>query len=150
MVKCAVCERDLDESNFSPGLLHYRPSMRVCRPCANERLKEYQSRNRDKVKDYNQRYEEENRDKRNAKYTIKRALKTGRIEKKPCAVCGATSDVEGHHFSYAYKDWLSVIWVCPIHHKAIHAKRIAMGDLEVTHGRMSTQMRRRTQEEQAI
>jgi hypothetical protein len=49
----------------------------------------------------------------------KAALKTGRIVKEPCRVCGAL-EVDGHHEDY-FKP-LEVVWLCRPHHAEVHKK----------------------------
>jgi hypothetical protein len=52
-----------------------------------------------------------------ARSKFRAAVARGKIEKKPCAVCGEEK-VEGHHFDYTKP--LEVIWLCKVHHGAIH------------------------------
>ena len=54
-----------------------------------------------------------------AKNAVRYALKTGKIVKLPCFVCGDTL-VEAHHPSYAKDMRLSVVWLCSVHHNQIH------------------------------
>lgn len=52
---------------------------------------------------------------------MRNALKSGRLNKKPCVFCGVTESY-AHHPDYTKK--LDVIWVCSNHHADIHAGRI--------------------------
>lgn len=54
-----------------------------------------------------------------AKSAVRYALKTGKIMKLPCFVCGDLN-VEAHHPSYAKDMRLSVVWLCSFHHNQIH------------------------------
>ncbi len=56
-----------------------------------------------------------------ANYLLNNAIRDNRIKKEPCSVCGNIYRVEGHHEDY-YKP-LDVIWLCSVHHSAIHKKR---------------------------
>ena len=56
-------------------------------------------------------------ERRAASALVSKALKTGKLVKAPCFVCGA-SEVEGHHPDYSTP--LSVTWLCVDHHKEIH------------------------------
>lgn len=58
-------------------------------------------------------------DRYRAHYAVGNAVRDGRLEKKPCEVCGATY-VHGHHDDYTKP--LEVRWLCPIHHKEHHDK----------------------------
>jgi hypothetical protein len=56
-------------------------------------------------------------DRRHAHAVLHNAVKSGKVVKGPCAVCGEKR-VEGHHFDYSKP--LEVIWLCKAHHNAIH------------------------------
>jgi hypothetical protein len=131
---CISCEQDLPETSFSPGFLKRSKSFHICRKCKNEKIKQYQRENRAKIDGYNRKYWDKYPEKQQAKLALASAVKTGRIQKEHCPICG-TSDVEGHHFSYAPENWLKVIWVCSVHHKAIHGGEISIEGLPVTEGR---------------
>lgn len=131
---CHLCKKDLDESFFSLGCRTAIPSRRVCRKCNNERIKKYQAAHRDKIREYNRRYERENVAQRNAKSAVKHAVKDGSLKVRPCAVCGSTIDVEAHHFSYEPRHWLSVYWLCRVHHGGVRAGEVSLGGLPVTIG----------------
>lgn len=53
------------------------------------------------------------RQKLRAKSAVRYAVKTGRLTKLPCKICG-DSNVHAHHEDYNRK--LDVIWLCPKHH----------------------------------
>jgi hypothetical protein len=48
---------------------------------------------------------------------VARAVKSGRLVKLPCLMCGST-EVEAHHPSYALP--LAVTWLCKDHHNEVH------------------------------
>lgn len=62
-------------------------------------------------------YRERNRQRLDAHNAVAYALKTGRISKLPCEVCGL-ADVEAHHPDYSRP--LLVTWLCSPHHKQVH------------------------------
>jgi hypothetical protein len=53
-----------------------------------------------------------------ARYALQYAVKTGRIVRKPCEVCGETEQIQAHHSDYRRP--LRVRWFCREHHKALH------------------------------
>lgn len=55
---------------------------------------------------------------------VKRAVKSGRLVKKPCEVCGAEK-VVAHHEDYNKP--LHVKWLCTLHHWAEHKALAARG-----------------------
>lgn len=48
---------------------------------------------------------------------LSRAKKSGKIEVRPCSVCGDTK-VQGHHKDYDKP--LEVVWLCDKHHRELH------------------------------
>ena len=61
-------------------------------------------------------------EKRRAHEAVRQALLKGVLVKQPCAECGATHNVDGHHPDYAQP--LVVTWLCRRHHAARHRKPI--------------------------
>lgn len=64
-------------------------------------------------KEYNAKYPE----KAKARYALNNAVRDGLVSPLPCFECG--EHAEAHHPDYS--DPLSVIWLCPAHHKQTHA-----------------------------
>ena len=64
-------------------------------------------------------WNENNPVKRLANLMVSNAIRDGRIDRKPCLVCGNTK-VHAHHYDY-YKP-LKVIWLCIKHHNEHHVK----------------------------
>lgn len=54
-----------------------------------------------------------NPDKRLAQLEMKKAIKSGALQRQPCAVCGHVV-TDGHHQDYSRP--LDVIWLCKAHH----------------------------------
>lgn len=49
---------------------------------------------------------------------VSNAIRDGRLQRGPCARCGATSRVQAHHPDYSRP--LDVVWLCFNHHRAAH------------------------------
>jgi hypothetical protein len=49
------------------------------------------------------------------------ALKSGKLSRLPCEVCG-NLNVEAHHPDYGFP--LSVVWLCKAHHRAVHPRKL--------------------------
>ena len=49
------------------------------------------------------------------------AVRSGKLKRLPCEVCGVTKRVHGHHASYKPEDWYNVRWLCFKCHKMEHA-----------------------------
>lgn len=63
------------------------------------------------------RYYARNRNRLKATQRFKEALKSGKIVRQPCFVCGV-SPAHGHHPDYSHP--LDVVWLCPPHHREVH------------------------------
>lgn len=53
-----------------------------------------------------------------ARDQVKRAIQAGRLERKPCEVCGTVERVQAHHDDYSKP--LEVRWLCTSHHREEH------------------------------
>ena len=53
----------------------------------------------------------------NARKKVHQALKSGKLKKKPCAICGS-EDVQAHHKNYDCP--LDVVFLCKKHHHELH------------------------------
>lgn len=62
-------------------------------------------------------YQDKNKDRREAHILVGNAVRDGRLSSMPCFVCGCY-DVEAHHADYASP--LDVVWLCVKHHKKVH------------------------------
>lgn len=65
----------------------------------------------------NKRYALKYPEKRIARVTVGNAIRDGKLEKKPCEVCGSVKS-EAHHEDYSKP--LEVRWLCRQHHAEIH------------------------------
>jgi hypothetical protein len=111
----------------------------------NEKLRAWRKKNRQRVVLQRRQYEKENKEKtkqqatkhrsgsvykescasyrRNnpekiaAKQAVAYAIRTGKLIKKPCEVCGSKKS-QAHHTDYSKQ--LVVKWLCALHHKARH------------------------------
>ena len=60
----------------------------------------------------------ENPAKRKAHNAVNSALRSGKLHRHPCCICG--NKAEAHHEDYSRP--LDVIWVCRKHHSELHVK----------------------------
>lgn len=67
---------------------------------------------------YNQKYRLMYPEKYKARTAVFNAVATGKLERKPCEVCGATA--QGHHEDYSKP--LDVRWLCRKHHDELHRR----------------------------
>lgn len=82
----------------------------------NKRNPEYMKRKREtNYKNMLKKY----RWKQQARWTLRKAVSSGRIKKLPCEICGEIKS-QGHHPDYAKP--LEVLWLCQFHHNVVHGK----------------------------
>jgi hypothetical protein len=58
-------------------------------------------------------------DRMKARNALSNAVRDGKVEKLPCAFCGADDNLEAHHHDYAKP--LDVTWLCRPCHRRFHA-----------------------------
>ena len=65
-------------------------------------------------------YKKRNPEKHRAHGFVKRALKSGKLVRQPCEVCGSSKKIRAHHNDYSQP--LEVMWLCNDHHIERHLK----------------------------
>jgi hypothetical protein len=79
--------------------------------------KNWRDANPEAAAEKKRRYTERNREKVNARNTLRRSIAAGKIQREPCDVCGDPQS-EGHHHDYSKP--LDVRWLCRKHHGELH------------------------------
>lgn len=94
-----------------------------------ERQKRYEASEKGKLiakRYYQKRYQtDEGKIRQAAKNAVKYAVKTGKLVKEPCFMCGDQQAV-AHHSSYAKDMRLAVTWLCVDHHNEIHNPKLVL------------------------
>jgi hypothetical protein len=98
---------------------HSKATRAVYRKARLETQRKWQAANREKLIEYDRKYAKKHPDKYKARQILKQEIKMGRIERKPCEVCGEVK-VDGHHDDYTKP--LEVRWLCRAHHTEAHIK----------------------------
>lgn len=65
-------------------------------------------------------YRARNKEKTLAQNKLNYAIRSGKIQREPCEVCGTTEKAHAHHKTYLQEDWYNVSWLCFICHKMQH------------------------------
>lgn len=107
--KCKDCTRVDVRANRASKREHYRAYDR-------RRFQEDTKRRSDQY-ETSRRMAERHPERKRARSLTRSALKSGRLVKQPCEVCGAVK-VEAHHDDYTQP--LVVRWLCVDHHNAAH------------------------------
>jgi hypothetical protein len=126
--KCGI-EKPLSEFYRQPGMADGH--LGKCKECAKSDVRAGRRGNRDRLRDYERkravrperkrqaaeslrrhrlRFPEKNA----ARQAVSRGLRSGKISRKPCEVCGSIR-VQSHHDDYSKP--LAVKWLCFKHHR---------------------------------
>ena len=135
MKKCTKCKGLKPYKSFNLKGRNKDGHSYTCKLCDREYNRNYKILNKEKLRlKYKLRSEAEKETARNiakthyyktinkqrAKSAVKWALKSGKMEKQPCEVCGSLERLEAHHESYLKEDRLKINWLCSKHHKQRH------------------------------
>lgn len=69
-------------------------------------------------KKQSQKYRRENIEKVRAHWRVSYEVKSGRMKRMPCSICGSEQRISAHHDDYSKP--LDVTWLCPDHHRKRH------------------------------
>lgn len=130
MKKCSYCKQTKSIEEF------YRDNSRVdgrqyrCKECSlmiftrrQTHRKLWNKKHPDSIRRSVERWHDKNPIKTAALKIYRAALQKGSLKRKPCMVCGEKKS-HGHHADYSKP--LSVVWLCPLHHKEVHRGRISI------------------------
>lgn len=99
-----------------------KEELQTCR----EKDKEYQRIRRvdfpELKAEENRKYREKRKERITVNSTVTRALKTGKIQRSKCKFCDR-KDTHAHHKDYSKP--LSIVWLCPVHHKKLHTNKLS-------------------------
>lgn len=123
--KCKECTKKDVSRNYRENIGYYKKYElgRLWLPCRIRARDEYTKTesgiiNLSKAK---KKWKKLNPEKRKAYEILNNAVRDGRVEKKPCAVCNSTYRIHGHHENYDKP--LDVIWLCPSCHSMLHFRK---------------------------
>lgn len=135
MKECFKCHEVLPLSEFYKHPMMGDGHLNKCKECTKRDVKEHRRANLARIREYDRTRFHEDPERRAAQYASARTLKDvypekyrarymvhnavrdGRLERKPCEVCGAINS-EGHHEDYSKP--LEVRWLCRVHHEELH------------------------------
>lgn len=109
--------------------------LNICKLCTKSRIAKHRAENIQQIREYDRKrsklphrleknklvafaWKIKNPKRRNAQVILNNAIRSGKIISAPCFVCGEKA--EAHHPDYDQP--LDVVWLCPAHHKQLHAE----------------------------
>lgn len=110
---CGHCKLSLPLTSFCHDSSRKSGYCSCCRQC---RAKIKRANHEKFGAIYQKRYREKNKEKARAWWRKQYQIKTGKMKKEGCFLCGF-EPAEGHHLLYEYPD--KVIWLCRKHHLAV-------------------------------
>jgi len=132
---CKICGKVKPIEDYHRHKLMLSGYLNQCKVCINARARAHRAANieelrkRDIWRNKNQPHRRKanfvrsknwlkrNPEKAKAHDALNGAVRSGRIKRLPCEICGS-GKVHGHHEDYSKP--LDVIWLCSIHHAQIH------------------------------
>jgi len=129
--QCRVCNEE------KPASLFYPYQGRECKECTKARITSYRAENIDRIREYDKtrarlphriekarqtflNWKAKHPERREAQAVLLQAVRSGKVMKWPvCAVPECNRKPEAHHPDYSRP--LDVVWLCPAHHKQVHA-----------------------------
>lgn len=109
--KCKECTKQDVSANYQARRQQYAEY---------ERGRYQRPDRRQKTVEYHRNSVLRNPEKATARNAISNAIRDGKLQKKPCEVCG-NANSEGHHPDYSKP--LEVMWLCRTHHLEQHGKK---------------------------
>lgn len=122
--KCKSCTRSDVKKNRNDNLEYYKAYDKqrhendpVRRAKNHAASKAWRKNNMDRVVELTRSWRQRNPEKYAAHSAVSSALRSGKLQKETCAVCGDENS-QAHHNDYTKP--LDVVWLCQQHHAQVH------------------------------
>ena len=119
MKTCFKCRRSLPYDEFYVHNQMADGRLGKCKDCTKRDVRERYKNDRSKVEAYDK-ARKAGSPKVRAQSMARNAVARGKLIKGPCADCGTTERIHGHHEDYSKP--LDVVWLCPRHHGDRHRR----------------------------
>lgn len=140
---CTRCKIEKELSEFSKNSALKSGLLSKCKTCDKEKGRRYYLKKKaiklEKVRRYSmskqgrlkrneasKKYYAEHKEQSKARSVLNQAVKSGKVNRYPCTVCG-NEDSHGHHEDYSKP--LEVIWLCRKCHTEFHNKKMEQARL---------------------
>ena len=134
---CFKCGAEKPLDNFYPHPQMADGRLNKCKECAKSDVRLNNRKTRRKRSKYeHERFKEPARKRMVSEYQrhrrrvhpektraysfVWRAIKSGKITREPCEVCGTEVRVQAHHDDYSRE--LNIRWLCFVHHRELHGQ----------------------------
>ena len=123
---CFKCGKTKDIECFYSHPKTRDRHLNKCKECAKNdcRRKNFSAERKVRANKYNKDWKKRNPRKLVAESAAYTAIKSGKLVRKPCAVCGK-QEVHAHHENYEKP--LDVVWYCVDHHAERHSEMRKLG-----------------------
>lgn len=135
--ECFKCHELKPLSEFYAHSRMLDGHLNKCKACTKKDVRDHRENNQQKLQQYEKkrskhprrieqnrrnikRYRKSNPEANLAHHIVNNAIRSGKLIKKPCDVCGTIKLVHAHHDDYSKP--LDVRWLCATHHRAHHVK----------------------------
>lgn len=139
MKKCRKCGRIKPVFQFYSHSMMTDGRLNFCKSCVRSRVMEHRELNVERIREYDRnrgyRLGRQSAKSRRASSKVANAVRTGRLNRLPCIICGNPKS-ESHHTDYRRP--LKVVFLCPIHHHRLHAGKFSLIPKYLSHGPHST------------
>jgi hypothetical protein len=116
MKKCPRCQKEKPLDSFHKDKTKVSGYYCYCKLCKKEKDAQsysYSEQEKNRKNEWRLKFPE----RKNAHGKVRTAIKSGRLVRLPCFVCG--DNAEAHHPDYSRP--LDVVWLCSPHHRQAHA-----------------------------
>lgn len=130
--ECFKCKKTLELCQFYKHKQMADGYLNKCKECAKVDAHKHRQDNLEKIRDYDRArnkarpnvskrvYRDKYPNKYKAHGIVNNSMRSGKLFKEPCAVCGTTERIQAHHDDYLKP--LNVTWLCAVHHSEWHLK----------------------------
>lgn len=124
MKRCVKCEVEKPCDQFYKHRTNRDGLQAYCKGCVAIHARKYRRKSVAKITTEVRRarkaaYKAAHFDRYSAWRAVETAIKTGKLKRQPCEICGSEIS-EAHHPDYTQK--LLVQWLCDVHHRMVHSK----------------------------
>lgn len=133
---CTQCGEDRPRADFYRNERMKDGLLSACKGCTKARVRRHRRDNLDRIREYDRKRAslphrveqrrqifrdlvEQQPTKRAAHIAVGNAVRSGKLQRQPCAFCGTPEPVEAHHHDYSKP--LDVTWLCKPCHRRFHA-----------------------------